>query len=89
LLPYKVHEIYLFGSNQPNIYIDVTETIDLKGQGLQCHVSQLGPDGDMISHIKERAAMVAKEAKVKKGLDMQYAEAFRRVKFYIPPEARS
>src|SRR2546421_3936142 len=53
LQPYKVHEIYLFGSNQPNIYIDVTETIDLKGQGLQCHVSQLGPDVDMISRMKE------------------------------------
>src|SRR5256714_14058855 len=67
LQPYRVHEIYLFGSNQPNIYIDVTETIDLKGQGLQCHVSQLGPDVDMISRMKERAAMVAKEAKAKKG----------------------
>jgi hypothetical protein len=43
----------------------------------------------MISRMKERAAMVAKEAKAKKGLDMQYAESFRRVKLYIPPEARA
>jgi LmbE family N-acetylglucosaminyl deacetylase len=89
LQPYKVHEIYLFGSNQPNIYINVTETIELKGKGLQCHVSQLGPDVDMIARMKERAAMVAKEAKEKKGLAMQYAESFRRIKLYIPPEARS
>jgi LmbE family N-acetylglucosaminyl deacetylase len=88
LQPYKVHEIYLFGSNQPNIYIDVTETIDLKGKGLQCHASQLGTNVDMVTRMKERAAQVAREAKTRKGLDIQYAESFRRVKLYIPPEAR-
>ncbi len=88
LQPFKVHEIYLFFSDKPNTYIDVTETIELKGKGLQCHVTQLGPDADMISRLKERAASVAKEAQQKKGLDIQYAEAFRRIRFYIPPEEK-
>ena len=31
-------------------------------------------------------AEVAKEAKEKKNLDMQYAEAFRRIKLYVPKQ---
>jgi LmbE family N-acetylglucosaminyl deacetylase len=85
LQPYKVHELYLFASAQANTYVDVTETIDLKGKGLLCHATQFGPEADMVSRVRERAAAVAKGAKEKKGLDMQYAEAFRRIKLYVPP----
>jgi LmbE family N-acetylglucosaminyl deacetylase len=85
LQPYKVHELYLFFTGQVNTYVDVTETIELKGKGLQCHTTQFGPDANMIERLRERAAEVAKEAKEKKGLDMQYAEAFRRIKLHVPP----
>jgi LmbE family N-acetylglucosaminyl deacetylase len=84
LQPYKVHELYFFFS-QPNTYIDISETIELKGKALLCHVTQFGPDADMISRLRERATEVAKEAKEKKGLEMQYAESFRRIKLYVPP----
>ncbi|MBV9690747.1 MAG: PIG-L family deacetylase [Ktedonobacteraceae bacterium] len=84
--PYRVHELYLFFSEQVNTYIDVSETIDLKGKGLQCHVTQFGPQSEIAERVRERAAEVAKEAKEKKGLDMQYAESFRRIKFFIPPQ---
>jgi LmbE family N-acetylglucosaminyl deacetylase len=87
LLPYKVHEIYFYATSQPNTYIDVTETIELKGRGLLAHVTQFGPEADMVARVKERAAATAREAKEKKGLDMQYAEAFRRIKLYIPPQS--
>jgi hypothetical protein len=40
----------------------------------------------MFDRLRERAAEVAKEAKEKKGLDMQYAESFRRIKLYIPKQ---
>jgi LmbE family N-acetylglucosaminyl deacetylase len=86
--PYRVHELYLFFTERANTYIDVTETIELKGKGLLCHVTQFGPDTDIPKRILERAAAVAKEAKEKKGLDMQYAEAFRRIKLHIPPEPK-
>lgn len=84
--PYRVHELYLFFSGQINTYIDVSETIDLKGKGLQCHVTQFGPQTDIAERVRERAAHVAKEAKEKKGLDMQYAESFRRIKLFISPK---
>jgi LmbE family N-acetylglucosaminyl deacetylase len=84
LLPYRVHELYLFFTDQRNTYVDVTETIDLKAKGLQCHISQFGPQAEILQRIQTWAAETAKEAKEKKGLDMQYAEAFRRIKLYIP-----
>lgn len=88
LQPYKVHEVYLFFSAQTNTYIDVTETIDIKGKGLQCHTSQFGPESGITERLRERAAAVAKEAKEKQGLEMQYAESFRRIKLFVPPQPK-
>src|SRR6266581_7651891 len=84
LPPYQVHELYLFHSSQDNTFIDISETIDLKVRGLQCHVTQFGPEAKMLDRMREWAAGTAKEAKEKKGLEMQYAESFRRIKLYVP-----
>ncbi len=89
LQPYKVHELYLFYTGLANTYVDVTETIDLKGKGLQCHVTQMGPDANMVERLRDRAADLAKEAKEKKGLTMQFAEGFRRIKLYVPPRPKA
>lgn len=86
LPPYQVHELYLFFSGQDNTYIDISETIELKAKGLQCHVTQFGPEANLLDMMKEWFAGTAKEAKEKKGLDMQYAESFRRIKLYVPKE---
>jgi hypothetical protein len=66
----------------------VSETIDLKGKGLMCHTNQFGPEANMVERIRERAAQVAQDAKEKQSLNMQYAEAFRRIKLHIPPESK-
>lgn len=84
--PYRVHELYLFSAEQRNTYIDISETIDLKTKALQCHVTQFGPNSEMPEWIRNWTAETAKEAKEKKGLDMQYAEAFRRIKLYVPKQ---
>jgi len=84
LLPYQVHELYLYHGEPANTYIDVTEAIDLKTKGLMCHVTQFGPEPKMADRIREWAAETAKEAKEKQSLDMQYAESFRRIKLYVP-----
>ncbi|MGB8348588.1 MAG: PIG-L deacetylase family protein [Ktedonobacteraceae bacterium] len=86
LQPYRVHELYLFFSDKDNTYIDVSETIDLKAKGLLCHVSQFGPSSEMPEWIRKGAAETAKEAKEKKGLEMEYAESFRHIKLYVPKE---
>jgi LmbE family N-acetylglucosaminyl deacetylase len=83
-LPYQVHELYLFHSEHENTYIDISETIELKAKGLQCHASQFSPDENLLEMLKEWTAGTAKRAKEKKGLDMQYAESFRRIKLYVP-----
>lgn len=84
LLPYQVHELYFYHGEPENTYVDISETIDLKAKGLMCHVTQFGPEAKMVDRIREWAAGTAKEAKEKKGLDMQYAESFRRIKLYVP-----
>src|SRR5579859_683273 len=88
LPPYQVHELYLFFSDKVNTYIDISETMELKARGLQCHVTQFGPETNMFDMIKRWGAEIAKEAKEKKGLEMQYAEAFRRIKLYVPKEEK-
>jgi len=88
LPPYRVHELYLFFSDKDNTFIDVTKTIDLKAKGLQCHVTQFGPEADLLEMTRKWGAETAKEAKEKKGLDIQYAEAFRRIKLYVPKEEK-
>lgn len=84
LLPFRVHELYLFHTGQDNTFVDISDTIELKAQGLRQHVTQFGPEPKMLDRLYERAAAVAKEANKKKGLDMKYAEAFRRVKLHVP-----
>jgi LmbE family N-acetylglucosaminyl deacetylase len=84
LQPYRVHEVYFFMSGQDNTYIDIGETIEIKARGLNCHMTQFGPGADMLKGIKEWGAEAAKEAREKKGLEMEYAEAFRRIKLYVP-----
>jgi LmbE family N-acetylglucosaminyl deacetylase len=86
LPPYQVHELYLFHTMQDNTFIDISETIELKVKGLECHVTQFGPEAKMLDRMREWGAGTAKEAKEKKGLEMQYAEAFRRIKLYVPKE---
>jgi Uncharacterized proteins, LmbE homologs len=91
LQPYRVHEVYFFATAQANTYVDVSQTIDIKARGLMQHASQFNPgDREQLSTwMRDRGAIVAKEAREKKGLSMQYAEAFRRVKIHIPPEPKT
>jgi LmbE family N-acetylglucosaminyl deacetylase len=88
-LPYQVHELYLFHSEHDNTYIDIGETIELKARGLQCHISQFGPQAEMLEGVKRWAAETAREAKSRKGLEMQYAEGFRRIKLYVPGKEKA
>jgi LmbE family N-acetylglucosaminyl deacetylase len=84
LPPYRVHELYLFFTSKENTYVEVSETIDLKAKGLRCHVTQFGPETDMLDRVRRWSEETAKGAKEKKGLELKAAEAFRRVKLYVP-----
>ena len=41
LEPHKVKEVYLWGSDEPDVFIDVDATFDKKVDALYCHVSQM------------------------------------------------
>jgi len=84
--PYQVHELYLFFSGEINTFIDIGETLELKAKGLQCHVTQFGAEANILEMIRRWGTETAKEAKEKKGLEMEHAEAFRRIKLYVPKE---
>jgi LmbE family N-acetylglucosaminyl deacetylase len=88
LPPYKVHELYLFSTMLSNTFVDVSTTIDLKAKAVLAHVTQFGPEAEtqMPERIREMAGRTAKTAREKKesDSDIQFAEAFRRIKLYIP-----
>jgi len=39
---HKVREVYLTDSDEPNLFIDISETFNLKMKAISCHVSQVG-----------------------------------------------
>ncbi len=67
---HRVRQLYVFGNDQPNVWVDVTETIAQKITALKQHASQMG-DWDPTEMIEEWGAEAGKE----KGL--AYAESYR------------
>jgi LmbE family N-acetylglucosaminyl deacetylase len=72
LQPHKVRKVYVTGRGQPDLFVNIDETIDLKVTALRAHRSQM-KDWDPEERIKNWAAERAK------GKEMGYAEAFRVV----------
>jgi LmbE family N-acetylglucosaminyl deacetylase len=75
--PHKVSEVYVYGNDTPNVWIDITTTIDTKIEALKKHKSQLG-DWDPTKRTKGWSREVGQE----KGLD--YAEAYRVITLARP-----
>lgn len=73
LQPHKVKEIYFFGTDQPNHWIDIGDTIDTKIEALRRHQSQFRHVDD----LEELVRRFAKEAG--QGEAPLYAEGFRRI----------
>jgi LmbE family N-acetylglucosaminyl deacetylase len=71
---HEVSEVLMSGSLEPNAWVDVTETIDLKVRAVACHESQLQDPSDWLSEaLRERAAEAGRRAGV------SFAEGFRRL----------
>lgn len=73
LEPHKVKEIYLWGSDQANVLVDISETIESKIEALKCHASQIGDPATLGERLRARSSPVAKAH------GLQYAESFRRI----------
>jgi LmbE family N-acetylglucosaminyl deacetylase len=75
ITPHQIKGIWFYGTDKPNIFIDISKTIDKKIEALSRHESQFIDPKDMPKFIKERAKYAGKKRK------MKYAEAFRSLTF--------
>jgi LmbE family N-acetylglucosaminyl deacetylase len=74
LEPHIVREVYLWGSEEPDAFLDITDTFTLKVEALYCHASQ------MHRPRQERAAdMRARSAEIGKKISVPLAEPFKRL----------
>lgn len=77
-MPHKVGDVLMWGTEEPDTFIDISETIELKIESLRRHVSQIASDGsdrDVDEFVKASARRVGQRA------ELPYAEAFRRMQF--------
>ena len=70
LEPHKTAEIYFWGTEHPDVFVDISDTIETKIEATKLHVSQFGPDaGDWMRRWSARNGTAR---------GMAYAEEFRR-----------
>jgi LmbE family N-acetylglucosaminyl deacetylase len=74
LHPHKVKEIYLWGAASPNVWIDISSSIDRKIEALREHVSQVGQATELAERIRERSKATGEPH------GLAFAEAFYQVK---------
>jgi LmbE family N-acetylglucosaminyl deacetylase len=77
--PFEVPNLWL-SSNEPDTYVDITDTIDVKIKSLEQHVSQGGTEVE--PWVRLRAQQAGEEA------GYAFAEAFKTFRFVDDPEAR-
>jgi LmbE family N-acetylglucosaminyl deacetylase len=74
--PWRVKEIYLFWTDNPDHFEDVTETVDRCIAALSHHISQVGTDRQRLDErMRERLKKVGEKYEV------EYAEEFKRIQF--------
>ena len=73
LEPHKVREVYLMWWENPEVVVDITDTMDLKLKALACHASQMDDWASVEARVRERAAQLGQA----KGF--AYAETFNRI----------
>jgi len=70
--PHHVAEVYLSGTLEPDVFVDLGTALEAKTAALRCHATQLhGSDEDLTGALRQRAADAGRLAGVR------YAEGFR------------
>jgi LmbE family N-acetylglucosaminyl deacetylase len=72
--PHQVAAVYLSGSLEPNVLVDVSASIEAKVAAIQCHRSQLGDAGEW-----SRAVVLERAAEAGGLAGVAFAEPFRRL----------
>lgn len=68
--PHEVKRLYIHGTDKPDTWVDITETIDIKVRALQQHASQV-PVDEVEKWMKDWAKEDAKDK------EFEYAESYR------------
>ena len=71
--PHRIKEAWFYATNNPNVFVDISKTIDKKIEALKQHKSQIKDFKEVEERIKSWARKFGKRTKVK------YAEGFRKV----------
>nr|BBH87237.1 GlcNAc-PI de-N-acetylase [Thermosporothrix sp. COM3] len=58
--PHKIRQLYLFPTDQPNHWVDISSVIDRKIAALRCHASQT-KEADLEARVRRRAAIAGAE----------------------------
>lgn len=74
LEPHKVAELWLYGSENPDTFIDISTTLATKVHALKAHASQVGTGETLEERMRERASEIGRQH------GMELAEAFKVVK---------
>ncbi len=74
---HKVNHVYVHWGQEPNVYIDIGDVIEMKVEALRQHESQLG-DWDPEEMIKNWSAEAGKK------VGFSHAEAFKRITLKPP-----
>lgn len=69
---HQVNAVYLSGTLEPDVWVDISETVDVKAAAIACHSSQVGENGEWLrGAVRQRAEDAGKWASV------PFAEAYR------------
>ncbi len=74
LEPHSPQEVWLSGTNEPNVWVNVNETLDIKLAALRAHASQIKDPVALEKRIRERLRRTEVDSEF-------YAEGFRVIKF--------
>jgi LmbE family N-acetylglucosaminyl deacetylase len=71
---HKVETLYLSGTLEPDAWVDVSDSIEMKVAAIACHASQLGEGGEWL-----RGAVRARAEEAGRDASVPLAEGFRRI----------
>lgn len=74
LAPHRVETLYLFGTDRPDTWVDVSATLERKVEALRRHRSQFADPDDLVRRVREWAAEDGA------AIAVAAAEAFRLVR---------
>ena len=79
LEPHRVEQAYLWGSEAPDVFVEIGDHLSVKSASLAAHASQMSP-----VTADERLGRVSRGAtRHKEATGIEYSEAFRRITFDI------